>query len=101
MNGFSFEINGNSTSDVLPVGLYWLTYYHGGYFEQNILSVVIFTPFQEDDKNNKWIKCAKIIPELNWDSITLEYNPYLRQIRNPSPHSREIRLRLIDSNYIK
>lgn len=91
LSGFSITLKGNSESKELPNGLYWVSYYHEGLLEQNYLSVVAFTPYK-NEQNNKWLKCEKIISQINAEIITLEYNTYLRKMRNPSPHERRIKL---------
>ena len=52
---------------------------------------IAFTPYK-NEQNNKWLKCEKIISQINAEIITLEYNTYLRKMRNPSPHERRIKL---------
>lgn len=92
MSGFSINLKGNSESEELPNGLYWVSYYHEGLLEQSYLSVVVFSPYKGIGENNKWLKCEKIISQINAEFITFEYNTYLRKIRNPSPHERRIKL---------
>lgn len=92
LSGFSITLKGNSESKELPNGLYWVSYYHGGLVEQNYLSVVAFTSYKETEQNNKWLKCEKIISQINAEFITFEYNAYLRKMRNPSPYERKIKL---------
>lgn len=94
LSGIKININGYEEYTVQQTGLYLVVHYHGGVNRQNYLTAISVSGYSNE---NKWYECQRLIEEHWSDSsaVNLEYNPYLKKLRNKTQHSRQFTLHLI------
>lgn len=93
-DGISFWLNGNSESEILPIGTYLMSAYHNGNFDQNIIAIITVASY-DGQYNNRWLPCRSLVSDFT--AYSFEYNPYLRKIRNPSNVKKYLNLKLINN----
>ena len=90
MCSFSFQLKEHSEYTVEESGIYLIAIVHSGVISQNLLSAISLG--SNHDSENKWYPCRFIISDFVDPYVKIEYNSYLKKIRNITDYKRKITL---------